>query len=47
MQAVEADADWNLTARTDGSVVETVKARQLLRDIAEAARRLASKFAPW
>src|SRR5436309_277402 len=37
MQAVEADADWNLTARTDGSVVETVKARSLLKAMAEAA----------
>src|ERR671924_1698971 len=37
MEAVEADADWNLTARTDGAVVETVKARKLLRDIADAA----------
>jgi ribonucleoside-diphosphate reductase alpha chain len=37
MEAVEADADWNLTARTDGSVIETVKARKLLRDIADAA----------
>jgi ribonucleoside-diphosphate reductase alpha chain len=41
MQAVEADADWNLTARTDGSVVDTVKARKLLHDIAEAAWRCA------
>jgi ribonucleoside-diphosphate reductase alpha chain len=41
MQAVESDADWNLTARTDGSVVETVKARKLLHDIAEAAWRCA------
>src|SRR5579885_1407923 len=41
MHAVEADADWNLTARTDGSVIETVKARKLLRDIAEAAWRCA------
>src|SRR5215204_3163575 len=41
MQAVEADADWNLTARTDGAVVETVKARKLLRDMAEAAWRCA------
>ena len=31
MEAVEADADWNLTARVDGSVVETMKARKLLR----------------
>jgi ribonucleotide reductase alpha subunit len=37
MEAVEADSDWNLTARTDGSVIETVKARKLLRDIADAA----------
>jgi ribonucleoside-diphosphate reductase alpha chain len=37
MEAAEADADWNLTARTDGTVIETVKARKLLRDIAEAA----------
>ncbi len=41
MEAVEADADWNLTARTDGSVVETMKARKLLHDIAEAAWRCA------
>jgi ribonucleoside-diphosphate reductase alpha chain len=41
MGAVEADADWNLTARVDGSVVETVKARKLLRDMAEAAWRCA------
>src|SRR5947209_2856240 len=37
MDACEADADWNLTARTDGTVVETVKARKLLKDMAEAA----------
>jgi len=37
MEAVEADGDWNLTARTDGTVVETVKARKLLKDMAEAA----------
>src|SRR5881275_789084 len=37
MEAVEADADWNLTARTDGAVVETVKAQALLKDMAEAA----------
>jgi ribonucleoside-diphosphate reductase alpha chain len=41
MTAVEGDADWNLTARVDGSVVETVKARKLLRDMAEAAWRCA------
>src|SRR5581483_2348941 len=37
MEAVEADADWNLTARTDGTVVATTSARDLLRQIAEAA----------
>jgi ribonucleoside-diphosphate reductase alpha chain len=41
MEAVEADADWNLVGRTDGTVVETVKARKLLHDIAEAAWRCA------
>src|SRR5918912_1887410 len=41
MEAVENDADWNLTARTDGSVVETIKARKLLHDISEAAWRCA------
>jgi ribonucleoside-diphosphate reductase alpha chain len=41
MNAVEGDADWNLTARVDGAVVETVKARKLLRDMAEAAWRCA------
>src|SRR5437016_1195844 len=37
MEAVESDADWNLTARTDGSVIATTKARKLLRDMADAA----------
>jgi len=41
MEAAEAGGDWNLTARTDGSVVETKPARQLLRDMAEAAWRCA------
>jgi ribonucleoside-diphosphate reductase alpha chain len=41
MEAVEADAQWNLTARTDGAVVETVSARKLMHDIAEAAWRCA------
>jgi ribonucleoside-diphosphate reductase alpha chain len=41
MEAVEADADWNLTARVDGSVVDTVKARELLHQIADAAWRCA------
>jgi ribonucleoside-diphosphate reductase alpha chain len=37
MEAADEDADWNLTARTDGAVVDTVKARELLRQIAEAS----------
>jgi ribonucleoside-diphosphate reductase alpha chain len=37
MQAVLDDADWSLTARTDGTVVRTVKARDLFRQIAHAA----------
>jgi ribonucleoside-diphosphate reductase alpha chain len=41
MEAVEANAEWNLTARTDGTVVDTVQARQLLHDVAEAAWRCA------
>src|SRR5579872_3327368 len=41
MEAAIEGGEWNLTARTDGSVVETVDARQLLRDIAEAAWKCA------
>jgi ribonucleoside-diphosphate reductase alpha chain len=41
MEAVEADTDWNLTARNDGTVVETIKARKLLHDLSEAAWRCA------
>ena len=37
MEAVIEDKEWNLTARTDGSVVETNDARALLRQMAEAA----------
>jgi ribonucleoside-diphosphate reductase alpha chain len=37
MEAVEAGGEWNLTARTDGTVVETVDARGLMRQIADAA----------
>src|SRR5256714_13758885 len=36
MEAAETGADWNLTARTDGTVVGTVSARGLLHEIAEA-----------
>jgi ribonucleoside-diphosphate reductase alpha chain len=37
MEAVLEGKEWNLTARTDGSVVETTNARDLLRQMAEAA----------
>jgi ribonucleoside-diphosphate reductase alpha chain len=37
MEAVLEGKEWNLTARTDGSVIETSDARRLLHDIAEAA----------
>src|SRR5204863_2420494 len=36
MQAVLDDADWNLLAVKDGSVLRTVKARELFRQIAKA-----------
>jgi ribonucleoside-diphosphate reductase alpha chain len=41
MEAVDAGDDWNLTARTDGSVISTVPARDLLRQAADAAWRCA------
>ncbi|MBC8194634.1 MAG: vitamin B12-dependent ribonucleotide reductase [Acidimicrobiia bacterium] len=37
MAAVEADGDWDLLAVTDGSVVDTVRARELFRQISQAA----------
>ena len=41
MRAVETNADWNLLARTTGEVVRTVRARDLMRQIADAAWRCA------
>jgi ribonucleoside-diphosphate reductase alpha chain len=42
MRAVEADGEWQLLARTDGEPVgEPVSARELMREIAEAAWRCA------
>src|SRR5690349_23172366 len=42
MQAVEDDADWHLIARTTGEPIgEPIKARELMREIAEAAWRCA------
>jgi ribonucleoside-diphosphate reductase alpha chain len=41
MRALIEDGDWDLTARTDGSVVKTMKARDLMHQIAEAAWKCA------
>ncbi len=41
MEAVVEGKEWNLTARTDGTVVQTIDARQLMHDIAEASWRCA------
>src|SRR5215203_2005210 len=41
MRAVENDEDWHLTARVTGEPVETIPARELMREIAEAAWRCA------
>ncbi len=37
MQAVVDDADWHLTGVIDGEVIKTVKARDLMRQISQAA----------
>ncbi len=37
MEAVKADKDWDLKAVTNGKTVKTIKARELFRQIAEAA----------
>jgi len=37
VEAVMADEDWNLTRRTDGAPMKTVKARDLWHQIAQAA----------
>jgi ribonucleoside-diphosphate reductase alpha chain len=37
VDAVMADEDWDLTQRTDGSTMKTVRARDLWRQIAQAA----------
>ncbi|MFV0523790.1 MAG: vitamin B12-dependent ribonucleotide reductase [Acidimicrobiales bacterium] len=36
MRAVEDDAEWNLVSRTTGEIVRTVKARDLMRQFAQA-----------
>jgi ribonucleoside-diphosphate reductase alpha chain len=37
MRAVIEDREWSLTARTDGKALETIRARDLMRKITEAA----------
>jgi ribonucleoside-diphosphate reductase alpha chain len=41
MQAVEEDREWQLVARSTGEPVETVSARELMRELSEAAYRCA------
>jgi ribonucleoside-diphosphate reductase alpha chain len=41
MQAVESGEDWDLTARVTGEPLKTVAARELMREIADAAWRCA------
>jgi len=41
IKALETDGNWELTARTDGSTMKTVKARDLWNKIADAAWRCA------
>jgi ribonucleoside-diphosphate reductase alpha chain len=41
MDAVEADRDWDLTARTSGEALKTLPARELMHQIADAAWRCA------
>lgn len=41
LQAVERDEEWQLRARRDGSVTATVRARDLMHEIADAAWRSA------
>lgn len=41
MKAVESDRDWDLIAVTNGEAVKTISARDLMKNIAEAAWRCA------
>ncbi len=47
VRAVIANGDWELTARTDGAVMKTVKARDLWRQIADAAWQCADPGAQY
>ena len=46
MHAVENDEEWQLISRTTGEPTETVSARELMREIAEAAWRCADPGRP-
>src|SRR4029078_5751267 len=41
MEGVEADSDWDLVARKDGSTIKSLPARDLLEQLSEAAWRCA------
>ncbi len=41
MEAVEADSDWDLIARKDGSTIKSLPAKDLLEQLSEAAWRCA------
>ena len=41
MEAVNSNSDWSLTARTDGTIVKTMPAKDVFRQVAEAAWRCA------
>src|SRR3989441_706115 len=41
MEAADRGEEWSLTTRTEGTVVQTIEARKLLHDMAEAAWRCA------
>src|SRR6266550_475880 len=45
MKKAQTEEDWSLTARIGGAVLETVKARALLREIAEAAWQSTTRHA--
>ena len=46
MQAVENDEDWDLIGRVDGKPVKTIKARELMDQIADAAWQCADPGRP-
>src|SRR5438552_7549155 len=44
VKAVETGSEWNLTARTDSSVIETVNAKKLMRDLHKAAKHSSDPY---